>query len=272
MNPGSGLIREGTFPGDIAYHVACDTSGGVSVSFSGLPDASNPRNCYVVAYVDKAATPSGTNNTNVFKIIAVGGTPSGTPADPTVGQIQASAVGATNPYYVLARVRLGTGATLISTAMIDDLRTMTSPRVGNGGVPAAALATNAITLSSVKSSTSQGSISATPVILTGLTTTVTIPSGGRTVRIEAFLPWILSTTACHATIAIYNSATVTGLPTQTSLALIAVAGTKTTAFVFDEYVPAAGSQSYCAAVSVDAGTGSTTLNSTRQAILTVKIV
>lgn len=131
VNPGSGMIREGTFPGDIAYHVVVDTSGGYSVSFSGLPDASNPRNCYVVAYVDKAATPSGTNNTNVFKIIAVGGTPSGSPADPTTGQIQASAVGATNPYYVLGRVRLGAAATTISTGMIDDLRAMASIQGAN---------------------------------------------------------------------------------------------------------------------------------------------
>jgi len=89
-------------------------------------DVSNPRRDIVVMYIDYAVTPSTgvSNNTNgVVKLVVIAGTPAGSPADPSNAAIQ-SAVGASNPYIKLARVRVAAGATSITNSVIDDLRIM----------------------------------------------------------------------------------------------------------------------------------------------------
>ncbi|MFA5172583.1 MAG: hypothetical protein WC426_13560 [Sulfuriferula sp.] len=97
-------------------------------------DVSNPRRDIVVLYIDYGQAPSTgvSNNTNgVVKCIVVAGTPAGSPADPSDAALQA-AVGASNPYIKLARVRVGAGVTTISNSVIDDLRTM-AQALENGG-------------------------------------------------------------------------------------------------------------------------------------------
>lgn len=142
----------------------------------------------------------------------------------------------------------------------------------NNSVTAVEVATNAITLASISSSTSQGSITSA-VLLTGLTTTVTIPAGGRTVRVEVFVPSFACTQIATATLYLYNSTTVTGSAIQAANYLVAVGGaTGTAGTLIYEYMPAAGSQSYCAALKFDTGTGSTGLSSAQLAYLTVKVV
>jgi hypothetical protein len=92
----------------------------------GTADVSNPRRDIVVMYIDYSVTPSTgvSNNTNgVVKISVVAGTPAGSPVDPSDAAIQ-SAVGASNPFIKLARVRVAAGATSITNSVIDDLRLM----------------------------------------------------------------------------------------------------------------------------------------------------
>lgn len=87
-------------------------------------DGSNPRRDIVVIYVDYTQTPSTavSNNTNgVVKVMAVAGTPAGSPSDPSAAAIQ-SAVGSGNPWAYLARARVGAGASSLANAVIDDLR------------------------------------------------------------------------------------------------------------------------------------------------------
>jgi hypothetical protein len=161
---------------------------------------------------------------------------------------------------------------VVTTAKILNSN-VTTVKIADNNITAAKLATDAITLASINSSTSQSGISSSFVILTGLSTTVTIPSGGRAVRIEGFVPLISSSAICTISLGIYESATVTGSPIQTSTLLFAVAGaTGTTCHIIHEYTPAAGSKSYCLAVKVDTGSGSTSLSSTQLASLTVKVI
>lgn len=94
-------------------------------------DGSNPRRDIVVIYVDYGVAPVTTvsNNINgVVKIKVVNGTPAGSPVDPTDSAIQAS-VGAGNPYTKLSRVRVPAGQTSISNTLIDDLRTVITPKM-----------------------------------------------------------------------------------------------------------------------------------------------
>jgi hypothetical protein len=46
----------------------------------------------------------------VLKLAVVAGTPASSPSDPSGAQIT-TAIGASNPYIILARIRVGTGVT-----------------------------------------------------------------------------------------------------------------------------------------------------------------
>ena len=78
----------------------------------------NPRITSIVLYVDKTATPADdSQGDDVAFIEAVDGTPAASPSAPLAANIE-SAIGANNPYIVLANVTVASGATGISNANI----------------------------------------------------------------------------------------------------------------------------------------------------------
>jgi hypothetical protein len=162
-----------------------------------------------------------------------------------------------------------TGGVLASAALLN---TVNTAALQTNAVGASNLATNAITLASIGSSTTQSGIGTSDVLVTNLTTTVTIPTGGRKVRVEAYIPRMFSTAICNPTISIYNSTTVTGSPIQAAAQLMAIANNGITMYTFIEYSPSAGSQSYCVSLRLDAGSGSTVLSAASLAFLTVKVI
>lgn len=97
-----------------------DTPTTVSIDTA---DPANPRITSIVLYVDKGAATSASppNNPGITKLMAVNGTPAGSPSAPSGSAIQ-SAVGAGNPYYVLATVLVGAAVTQITNSNITDLR------------------------------------------------------------------------------------------------------------------------------------------------------
>ncbi len=118
VTPGQALIEDG----DKKYEVWADSTQTITIS---TPNVSNPRKDYIVAYVDTTETPSpaSPNNPTIFKFAAVAGTPAGSPSVPSVGQIQ-TAIGAANPYTIIAEVLVGAGVTTITNANITDHRTL----------------------------------------------------------------------------------------------------------------------------------------------------
>lgn len=118
VTPGQALIEDG----DKKYEVWADSTQTIAIS---TPHVSNPRKDYIVAYVDTTETPSpaSPNNPTIFKFAAVAGTPAGSPSVPSVGQIQ-TAIGAANPYAIIAEVLVGAGVTTITNANITDRRTL----------------------------------------------------------------------------------------------------------------------------------------------------
>lgn len=123
---GTGKIPTGTGGTAYDYHIGLDGIESVTIPTA---NASNPRNDLIVAYVDKAITPSQSftnNSNNMLKLAVVSGAPATTPADPNVAAIQA-AINAANPYIVLARVVVGAGVTQISAGNITDLRNIITP-------------------------------------------------------------------------------------------------------------------------------------------------
>jgi hypothetical protein len=91
----------------------------------GAASANNRRDL-VVAYTDLSVTNPSTstpNNPGALKFIVVPGTPASSPSDPNDAAIRATAVGATNPYLILARVSLTSSTTQITNAQITSLIT-----------------------------------------------------------------------------------------------------------------------------------------------------
>ncbi|PJF38644.1 MAG: hypothetical protein CUN55_16685, partial [Phototrophicales bacterium] len=82
----------------------------------------NPRIDSVVLYIDLAASPDSTSS-NVAKLAVVAGTPAASPTAPDDTAIGA-AIGAANPYIVLADISVANGAASITDANITDQRTM----------------------------------------------------------------------------------------------------------------------------------------------------
>jgi hypothetical protein len=100
------------------YYDNNDATVNVPISAS---NPSNPRNTLIIAQV-RDAFYSGVNNDAL--LVAVDGTPAGSPADPDL-----NALGYTN-YLVLARVVVGAGVTSITNANITNLAPQTVPRGG----------------------------------------------------------------------------------------------------------------------------------------------
>ena len=92
-----------------------DASVAISSNSSG-----NPRKDAIVLYVDKGATPNP-DITNVLKLVAIAGTPAGSPVSPSDATIQA-AIGSANPFLRLADVTVASGAVSILNASILDTR------------------------------------------------------------------------------------------------------------------------------------------------------
>lgn len=130
-----------------------DTSSGYSytgwntadeVVAISTADPANPRITTIVVYVDKNASTEASppNNPGVTKFLAVNGTPGAIPSAPNSTVIQA-AVGAGNPYVILANVTVPTAASQIVTANISDQRTQVT--LGTGLVGTASIQDGAVT-------------------------------------------------------------------------------------------------------------------------------
>lgn len=103
--------------GGNGYPVIWDASVNVTINANA---SGNPRITSIVAYKNLSLTPnSDDSNTNL--LLAVDGTPAGSPSAPSAGTIQA-AVGASNPYIILSNVTVASGASVITTGNCLDVR------------------------------------------------------------------------------------------------------------------------------------------------------
>jgi hypothetical protein len=109
MVPGSATALQGF------YYVYNDATVNLPITPA---DPSNPRNTLVIARV-RDSFYSGSDND--AQLLAVDGTPAGSPADPDL-----VALGYTN-YLVLARIVVPAGAASITTAMITNIALWTTP-------------------------------------------------------------------------------------------------------------------------------------------------
>ena len=99
-------------------------------------NSANPRIDAVVIYIDTnvAASQAVANNENRTKAVVVPGTPATNPSAPTPSQIKAK-IGASNPYEIIAEIRVNAGATTILDSVITDRRnpaTLADGRINRG--------------------------------------------------------------------------------------------------------------------------------------------
>ena len=125
LAPGNTLIRYGSAALASARMVSLVAPFEIPVE---TPDASNPRIDAVVVYVDNSVelpggVPSADNEDGkgVPAAKIVKGSPSANPTAPTATAIKA-AIGSSNPYTVLAEVRVDAGVTVIAESKITDSR------------------------------------------------------------------------------------------------------------------------------------------------------
>lgn len=132
--------------GAYAYTGWSDAATNVGISTA---DPANPRISAIVIYVDKGAATSASppNNPGIAKFMAVNGTAAAVPTAPNGTTIQA-AVGAGNPYIVLAHARVNAAGTTVPNAQITDQRTMVT--LASNLINNASIQDNAISTSKVQ--------------------------------------------------------------------------------------------------------------------------
>jgi hypothetical protein len=106
-----------TSDGQMVYSTKLDSIATVTI---GANSSGNSRIDSIVLYIDLSASPDATAS-NVAKFFDVQGTPAGSPVAPSNSQIL-SAIGAGNPYIILANVNVANGFTSINNANITDQR------------------------------------------------------------------------------------------------------------------------------------------------------
>lgn len=199
----------------------------------------------LVAYIDTAAGSATANNPNglVFLAVRRGGVDIGAPTDAEIDTATGS-----KPWIKLANIVVGSGVTSINSGNITDARRFAG--IGNGLVTNTSLAPSAITLGYQEVATSQGSIT-TEVDLTGLSVTVTVPTGGRRIRITAHLGVISSVAGDRVTTHIKEGTTYL----SRSIRYIGVASAEEGVEFSSSIVPTAGTHTYKLSMLRETGSG-----------------
>jgi len=140
-----------------------------------------------------------------------------------------------------------------------------SNKIAQGAVIGSALATSAITLGYAQIT----SATTFATSISGLSTTVTVPAGGRNVKITGFIPAISSDTNGISTLAIFEGATQLA-----SASISQTLGTLSDFIMVIAYVtaPSAGSHTYLLQGSVTKGTTSIQVSATAPAFILVEAI
>lgn len=134
----------------------------VSITLDGAPATGN-RIDLIVAYAENPPMGAGASSVDfpdAVGIIAVSGTPAGTPSDPDENDIRTAitadgATGATAYYVILARIEVGQGVTTIGSGSISagDYAqvgpSLYDPTPADGSITAAKLASGAVTTAKI---------------------------------------------------------------------------------------------------------------------------
>lgn len=266
----------------MAFPTALDTSGTLpspntsdktnSPSHAGLHGLENTA---IIAVETKLGTGASTPTANTIMF----GTGSGTSAwtQLTSAQLLASltdetgtgsVVFANTPTLITPKVDtinestpsngVTVGGVNLKSGAVNTANSVNSAAIGTNTILANNLATNAITLGYAQVTTNQSTAATTDVQATGLTVTVTIPSGGRKVKITGYVSTFSNTAAAAWYLTTWDGTVGSGTQLTQSSSYMSTLGTGNFGFVQAIVTPAAGSKTYN--LGIHTNTGTLTLN------------
>lgn len=150
--------------------------------------------------------------------------------------------------------------------------TVTSTQIATNGVSAANLATSAITLGYAQTTTTFSTASVAVVQVTGLTVTVTIPAGGRRIRITVFGRDANCSVLAFVTFGIWDGPVVTGTLLATTQCYINAVNNTQPVMMSAIVSPSAGSKTYNVGMATSAGTALFEQASTYPAFILVEAI
>lgn len=161
----------------------------------------------------------------------------------------------------------------VTTAKITDAN-VTTAKVADNAITAPKLATDAITLGYAENTAGFSTSSTTPVQVTDLTTTVTIPSGGRKVKITVWAGGVFnSVAATNAVLSLWDGTVGSGTKLAESYATSGTASAIVPCSVVAIVTPSAGSKTYNVGFARDNGvTATLRATSTSKAFILVEVI
>lgn len=155
---------------------------------------------------------------------------------------------------------------------IDGLNIKDGALNTNNSVPGKALATSAILLGYTQITSNFTTTSMTAVQVTGLTSTVTVPAGGRSVKITAYAYRVSNSGLADGEVSIWDGTVASGTRLNTSQAYSAAAGQGFATTVMAVVTPSAGSKTYNVGMLVTGNTGTLHAASTAPAFILVELI
>ena len=150
---------------------------------------------------------------------------------------------------------------------------VTSTKIADGAVTGSKLATSAITLGYAQITAGTTTASTTPTQITGLTTTVTIPSGGRRIKITAFVPRVYSTgSPGENQITIWDGTVGSGTALSKGQTSVPATSNPNTVVAMAIVTPSAGSKTYNIGMHTTAGTLTIDANAVYPAFILVEAI
>lgn len=161
----------------------------------------------------------------------------------------------------------------VTSGVITGANTVGNTALITNAVQGNQLATNAITLGYTQITTNFSTTSTSAVQVTGLTVTVTIPAGGRRVKITVGADSMLNTGSGAGAIAsIYNGTVGSGTLLTTSTFSTAAASQQSPLIMIFSHVPAAGSITYNVGFRATANTATIEATTTNPAFVLVEVI
>jgi hypothetical protein len=152
--------------------------------------------------------------------------------------------------------------------------TVTSTQIATNGVSAANLATSAITLGYAQiTSNSAPTSSTTAVQVTGLSVTVTIPAGGRKIKITGYTPALSNSSAAVNILTIWDGTVAIGTQIgQSNSGAGSATGSNTNCICIAVVTPSSGSKTYNIGYATTAGSTILGAGSTGPAYILVEAI
>lgn len=149
---------------------------------------------------------------------------------------------------------------------------VTTAAITDGSVTASKIATNAITLGYAQITSNFVTSSTTAVQIPGLSVNVTIPAGGRRIKITGYVGVSFNSNISTVTYSLWDGTVGSGTQIQLSQNLHAIAGNRLAINMVAVVSPSAGSKTYNLALTPDTGTETVTVNTTFPAFILVEAI